>query len=618
MRGELDASHACECADRLQPRSSQHTKGIDLLSEFPLGIYLHATNIVSANMHESTIMMLRRLRTSVRPRWSDLLLAGPILMILSHPPIRAQEASPRCSNGVTIAGTVHDEDGHLVKNAVVHLVDMPPAVDRETKTNADGEFLFSSIVGASLHLRAATAAMQSPVVDLTPLEGKCKLRVDLRLQVKERPSVSGKPSASITQAMEFADQPNFTIAGVTDWTAVGGHGSDATLRTTEALASETRTLKPQGAEGPMVESAPRVGDKVASEADLRAAVRLAPASFHTNHELGMFYLGARRYAEAIPLLEIAYKADTANQENQYDLGRAYEGAGDLRRARERVQEFLAMRKSADLLRLAAELDEQLGDPLSAVNEFEEAAKLNPSEQNYFEWGSELLLHRAVWQAVEVLRRGADANPTSVRMQTALGTALFAGARYDQAAEHLCAASDLNPDGIDAYVFMGKIQMAAPHPLPCIEPRLARFVQLQPGNSEANYLYAMSILKSQGQTPDAGAIRQAKALLGKAVAIDPNCGEGYLELGILAASERSYETAISFYEKAIAADPRLADAHYRLGMAYDRTAQPAKAKQEFQLHDQIKQEQAEVTEKQRRDVKQFLVVLPGVTDGNGVH
>ncbi len=47
--------------------------------------------------------------------------------------------------------------------------------------------------------------------------------------------------------MEFADQPNFTVAGVTDWTAVGGHGSDASLRTSEALARETLTLKSPGA-----------------------------------------------------------------------------------------------------------------------------------------------------------------------------------------------------------------------------------------------------------------------------------------------------------------------------------------------------------------------------------
>jgi len=291
--------------------------------------------------------------------------------------------------------------------------------------------------------------------------------------------------------------------------------------------------------------------------------------------------------------------------------------GNMPRARERVREFMAKQTSADLCRLAAELDEQMGDSLSAVREYETAAKLNPSEQNYFEWGSELLVHRAVWQAEEVLRKGAEAYPRSVRMQTAWGTALFAGARYDQAAQRLCDASDLNPADPQPYLFMGRIQIAAPDRLPCIEPRLARFVQLQPESAAAHYLYAMSILKGHEQRPEAMVVQQAKGLLLKAVSIDPLCGEAYLELGILAAAERSLVPAIDFYKKAIAADPRLADAHYRLGVAYDQTAQPAKAKEEFALHAQIKQQEADATEKQRREVKQFLVVLPGTPEGNAV-
>ena len=44
-------------------------------------------------------------------------------------------------------------------------------------------------------------------------------------------------------------------------------------------------------------------------------------------------------------------------------------------------------------------------------------------------------------------------------------------------------------------------MAAPKPLACIEPRLARFVQQQPENSLANYFYAMAIWKRQQQPMD---------------------------------------------------------------------------------------------------------------------
>ena len=136
----------------------------------------------------------------------------------------------------------------------------------------------------------------------------------------------------------------------------------------------------------------------------------------------------------------------------------------------------------------------MGDPLAAVHEDEQAVRLDPSEQNYFAWGSELLLHRAVWQAAEVFKNGTKAYPKSARMLAALGAALFAGALYDQAADSLCQASDLNPADTEPYLFMGRIEMAAPKPLACIEPRLARFVQQQPQNSLANYFYAMAIWK----------------------------------------------------------------------------------------------------------------------------
>lgn len=546
------------------------------------------------------------------------MLIGVVLLALTLSVARAQQRIPKCSAGVAIQGTVLSPDGQSVTDAVVHLSSPLSEVNLETKTNAEGQFRFSSTSGVSFRVHVEKVGFLSQMKDISPLPGKCELQVDLTLQLSQPPLPPSRSSAPIAQAMEFADQPNFTIAGVTDWTAVGGHGSDSTLRTTETLASETRSLRPKGPDGAMIDSAPRVGGKVASETELRAAVDHATTSFRANHQLGIFYLNSKQYAEAIPFLENAYKAEPTDQANQYDLGRAYEGAGDLPRARDRVKEFLAKQASADLCRLAAELDEQLGDPLSAVREFEEAAEQNPSEQNYFEWGSELLLHRAVWQALEVLRKGAEAYPHSVRMQTALGTALFAGARYDEAAQRLCVASDLDPEDPNPYVFMGKIQMATPDPLACVEPKLRRFVQRQPRNSNANYLYAMSILKRQEQKPDARAVQQAKALLMKAVSIDPNFGEAYLELGILAASERSFGAAIDLYKRAIAADPRLSDAHYRLGMAYDRTAQPAKAKQEFQLHAQIKQQQADEIEKQRREVKQFLVVLPGAPEGNAVH
>ena len=316
------------------------------------------------------------------------------------------------------------------------------------------------------------------------------------------------------------------------------------------------------------------------------------------------------FHESIPLLQTAYRIDPTNRANEYDLALAYKDGGDAKQARDRINELLTHHENADLHRVTGELDEKLGDPLSAVHEYERAVRLEPGEQNYFEWGSELLLHRAVWQAQEVFHKGADAYPKSARMLTGLGAALFAGARYDEAATNLCNASDLNPADPEPYLFMGRIQIAAPNALTCVELKLARFVKLQPENSLANYLYAMAILKRGEHSADKQATPQAEILLSKAVTLDANCSEGYLQLGILDASRHDFTRAIDFYRKAIDANPNLGDAHYRLGVAYDRIGEHDKAKREFELHDEIKKQQAADIERQRREVKQFLVVLPG--------
>jgi tetratricopeptide (TPR) repeat protein len=312
----------------------------------------------------------------------------------------------------------------------------------------------------------------------------------------------------VADAMEFEDGPQLKVAGVTDWTAVGGHGSDASLRTSESLASATAGLK--GASG-----------------------------------------GS--------------------------------GAGE-----------------AD--RLAGERDEAKGDPLAAVREFEKAATVEPSEANLFAWGSELLVHRAVWQAEVVFRKGVMAYPRSVRMQTGLGTALFAGARYDEAAERLCAASDLDPADVVPYEFLGKVQIAAPGVLACAAPRLARFVKMRPESAEASYLYAMALLK-------AGDAR-AEEIFKQAVQLDPKCAEAELQLGVMAAARKDNAGAISFYQQAIAAEPGLSDAYYRLAVAYDRVGKADEAKAAFAEHDRVKREQAEATERERKSVKQFLFAKDG--------
>jgi len=515
---------------------------------------------------------------------------------------------------IEIRGNVIDSTGKPVSGASVHL-GQQGSPDVVATTTPEGVFAFPDLQDGTYLIKAEKNGLRSRVVTCTASARAIPEPINLVIEASDVAHANaGASSPSSAGAMAFADQPNFTVAGVTDWTAVGGHGSDASLRTSEALTRETLTLKPEGST-----HTPSTSSGSANiEGKLRAAIASAPQSFEANHQLGEFYFKDSKFREAIPPLQAAYQIDPANRGNEYDLALAYKGAGDFAQARDHIQKLLAASDSADLHRLMGELDETLGDPLAAVHEEEQAVRLDPSEENYFAWGSELLLHRAVWQAAAILRNGVKAYPKSARMLTALGTALFAGALYDEAALRLCDASDLNPADPEPYIFMGKIEMAAPAPLPCVEQKLARFAQQQPGSALANYLYAMAIWKRQEQLSPPDVMQQVETLLTKAVTIDTQCSDAYLQLGILYSTRRAFDKAISFYKKAIEANPQLGEAHYRLGVAYDRTGEAAKAQQEFQLHDEIEKSQAADIERQRREVKQFLVVLQKQPAGPPVH
>jgi tetratricopeptide (TPR) repeat protein len=535
-------------------------------------------------------------------------IEAALLFMLAAMLLLAQ-ASGGQPKGAVLSGVVHDPTGRAVGNAHVMLQGESSQVLQETTTDATGRFTFNEVATGTFTLTASSKASRSAgvVVTVTTPGEQPPIELVLRGDGAQQ-SASALPDSS--QAIQFADNPDFAIAAVTDWTAAGGHGSDSSLRTSEALTREAVKLQSDNTR-PTTAAVPSGGGKSEeSESELRAAVAKNPKGFAANYRLGHFYVQAGRYEAAIPPLQAAYAVDPANFDNEYDLALALKMAGSAAQAREHVLRLLARRPNADLHRMQGELDEKLGDPLSAVRGFQDAASEDPSEDNYFTWGSELLFHRAIWQAKEVFDEGARLYPHSARMLTARGAALFAGAKYDEAALDLCEASDLNPQSAEAYLFMGKIEIAAPNPLPCVVAKLARFEKLQPANSLADYYYAMALWKQQGHTNDPQVVDSVKAMLTRAVNLDPQCADGYLQLGNLSADQKQWAQAIDFYLKAIQANSDLSDAHYRLGVAYQRVGENAKAGEQFQLHDAIAREQAAEIQRQREAVKQFLVVLPG--------
>jgi len=525
----------------------------------------------------------------------------------------AQTPAPSKLDAITVEGTVRNSVGEPVMGASVVLEEKGGTRKLETKTDADGKF--SVIVR---HAGTYTATVEKEglgkcVTDPMPLlsVGQ-KKQLDLRLQATTLAQASSSGPTASPGAMEFKDEPSFTVAGVTDWSGAGGHGSDTSLRTSEALARETLALKSSGPDKTLHGAATGTAagrESLESENKLRAAVARTPDNFEANHQLGDFYLRAGKYREAIVPLKVAYQINSGNVANAFDLALAYRGNGDLFLARDLAVKVIASAEGdAGPYALLGDLDERLGDPLGAVREYERAATLDPSEPNYFEWGTELLLHRAVRPAVIVFKKGSSLQSDSARMLVGLGAALYADGSYDEAAGQLCRASDLRPEEAMPYLFLGKMEVTLPTAFSCSEQKLARFLQNQPENALANYYYAMAVLKRSRESKSPADSQQAEALLKKSVAIDPKLGEAYLQLGILYAAQGASDEAITSFQKAIEVTPGLGEAHYRLSQLYKRAGEKAKSEQEIQLYKQVEKSEADEVERQRREIQQFLIIL----------
>jgi len=268
--------------------------------------------------------------------------------------------------------------------------------------------------------------------------------------------------------------------------------------------------------------------------------------------------------------------------------------------------------AADMqLREAAERDEKMGNALQAVREYQRAAEMNATEPNLFNWGAELLRHRASEPAAEVFTKGNGLFPGSVRMLLGLGAAWYARGFYDEAARRFFEASDLNPSDPRPYMFLGKVQNVEITQLEGYAQRMDRFVKLQPGNAWANYYCAVSRSKQRKGPEDSQATAEVQALLEKAVHLDPNLGAAYLQLGILYSDGKDFSRAIPAYRKAIEVSSRPEDteaAHYRLAQAYRQTGDRLSAQKELEIYQQVFKDSTLEAERERGEIQQFIVTL----------
>jgi tetratricopeptide (TPR) repeat protein len=496
------------------------------------------------------------------------------------------------SGAGSVEGVVRDAKKRPVADVKVSLDDQVEGRTRDTQTDAAGHFRFTGVAASTYMLRARKPGyLDKTEGPFASNRGETKT---LNLQLAaEKDAASGNNAA---QAMEYSDEPQFTVAGVSDPSNVGGHGSNVTLPTKEALARDTASL---GA------GATRGKDAAAANDFAGELPKVAASDFAENLKVGKELLRAGRTKQAIAYLEQAAQLKPTDYDAGYSLALAYQKIGDSKRADQSVQTLLARGEHAELHALLAEVREGEGQPVEAVREYQRAAEMEPSEEHLFAWGAELLLHRAYAPASEVFAKGQRRYPKSVRMLVGLGAAAYGQDLNEQAARWLLEAIELEPSDARPYLFLGKVQeVAKSEPQEWVEA-FQRFVTLRPADAMAHYYYAVALEKQRRGARDFAA---REAQLQKAIAIDPRLGDAYLKLGLLYGEKWELGKAVASLQKAIEFTPLPDEAHLRLAQVYRRMGETEKARKESELYEEASKKKKEKMEKERRELGQFVFTL----------
>jgi tetratricopeptide (TPR) repeat protein len=342
-----------------------------------------------------------------------------------------------------------------------------------------------------------------------------------------------------------------------------------------------------------------------AEEQFRQALALEPDDFQANHNLAEFYLQSGKIEHAIPLLEKAQQIHPSSYENGYNLALAYFLTGRLSESRQLVQTLAQQKDTGELHNLLGKIDEKEGKFVEAANEFQTATRMDPSEDNLFVWGSELLLHRTYEPAIQVFQQGALRFPNSPRLWIGLGMALYSRGRYEESIKALLTAADLNPGDPRCYLFLSKAYLSSPGQAEDVIQRFRRYAELQPNNALAQYYYAVSLWKGKRSEASSINYQQVESLLLKSIALDGKLAESHLQLGILYADQHEYAKSFPEYTRAVELDPNLPDAHYRLGQYYVHAGQKERAQQEFQTFQQLQAHHQAQVDKERAEVRQFV-------------
>jgi tetratricopeptide (TPR) repeat protein len=294
--------------------------------------------------------------------------------------------------------------------------------------------------------------------------------------------------------------------------------------------------------------------------------RALPASDPRVLEAGALLASSGDYFGALPIFESVHKAIPDSADAAYNLALALFRTNQPERAAGVLEPFS---RSAETLNLLGKIQESRGYRRAALQALKRAAELEPANEDYRVDHAAFLVDDADPKlAVAAFSAAARDFPRSARVHVGLGSAYYLAEQYEQAASALLNAFELDPALPVLYRLLGRVHETAGNHQERIQRAVGQYIGRQ-----------MLISANHAETVNA---LQVKQYLEKALALNPRLADAHLQLGILAQRNGDFQGAIESFRRAVEYAPESAPAHYRLAIAFAKAGQIDRSKAEMEL------------------------------------
>jgi len=335
------------------------------------------------------------------------------------------------------------------------------------------------------------------------------------------------------------------------------------------------------------------------------AVSLDPANPRTESNLGAALVQAGRFGQAAEAFKIAARAEPDNHDVFYNWALALFDQGDFRQAGEVLARLPGKESSPQAQSLLGDINEKQGRFEAAVENFQRAVTLDPSEQNIFALGVEFARHWTFDAAKEIFAYGIARYADSARLRIGLGVARYGNSDYAGASQVFSELLAHDPDNARYADLLGRsCSLNVEERNPACD-KLADFAERHPRNASAACFAAASILHLPAVERD---LDLAHHFLEQAIAADPKLARAYFQMGVLEQQARHWQESVTAFERAVTLDPEFAEAHYRLARAYAHVGKREQAQREMAIHQRYREQQNQDMDAQLREVTTFLVTL----------